>query len=193
VSPEHLATALRDRAGGRRLIKELSAASTPLSREELNTYLIRVGRHEAPVVLLAAWEVGLIDDDLLGQVVGAVWAAAEFPQDCLTRSAWLQMFDAAGYRAGGEYSEPVAVRVYRRAPHRLRRSWSWTADRDRAEWFATNPMRETGLLWVLDAPAESLLCYTGTYERDFVIHTIGLVISAVPDSSLPDRSLDADL
>jgi len=79
------------------------------------------GRHDAPVVLKAAWDTEMIDNDLLGEVIGSVWSTTEFPQDCLTRQVWLRCsrhqasIEWRTRRANGSKPGPIAVRRDRNA------------------------------------------------------------------------------
>src|SRR6185312_2029475 len=81
----------------------------------------RRGRHDAPVVLKAAWDTEMIDNDLLGEVIGSVWSTTEFPQDCLTRQVWLRCsrhqasIEWRTRRANCSKPGPIAVRRDRNA------------------------------------------------------------------------------
>lgn len=164
---------------GDEVLQRIGRDRHPLSRDELESERRLAGRNYGPAILLTAWMGKRIDTDTLAAVIGDVWSSAEFPMDYLRQADWLEMFRAAGYTSEGEPATPKPVRLYRGAPYTYRRRWSWTDDLDRAKWFATKYRRLPGRVWVLDAPAESLLCYVGGYrqEREYVVNTKGLKIT----------------
>lgn len=167
------------------------------SADDFGSLAWRAGRNCAPRNLLYAWMHRKISRETLTASIGEVWSMAEWPLEFLPRQWWLDLFTAAGYTHDGKAaSRPDAlVRVYRGSTHRLRRRWSWTADRERAQWFADryailNPGATA--VYVTDAPPSALLAYIGPEagrgEDEYVVNTTGLKIRPTEHVGAPQRA-----
>jgi hypothetical protein len=112
--------------------------SAVMSTDEFETLLVMNPRNHGPYLLWhhAIWHK--IEAATVAATIGSVWSGAEWPQHYLPRKYWLELFEVAGYTEDGEPADRPAepVRLWRGSEHRYRRRFSWTADRDRAEWFA---------------------------------------------------------
>lgn len=151
---------------------------------ELERLCSREGRNQCPGLLFDAWTTKEISAQTVTALVGPVWCDAEFPEACLKRSYWLELFAVAGYTVDGKAApRPDApVTLWRGADFSRRRGMSWTADREIAEWFATSQSRDRAYGWLFQVKARpsSLLCFNGgpdsRGEAEYVVNTKGLHI-----------------
>lgn len=161
----------------------------PITAEEWNRAAARVGRNPATALLLFTND--LLAPDVLPGAVADAWQSAEFPLSFLTRADWLDLFGRAGYTVDGSPaprpSEPQ--RLYRGCGVRLSRRWSWTPDRDLAQWFADRwpTLGEAAVFEVDASPSAMLATFTGTGddarhgESEVVLNTKGLRIRRAGD------------
>jgi hypothetical protein len=157
---------------------------TTLSQTELDRYLLAEGRNSAPAVLWAAWEGETISFDVLAATVGSVWSLAEFPDQCLEREQWLELFQSASFTVDGQRAprpkEPLTL--WRGSVAERRSDWSWTVDRKVAKRYAGGTMfgRPNGEVWQVTAPPEALLAANlgpdGRKESEYIVNTDGLDI-----------------
>ncbi|HSP10031.1 MAG TPA: hypothetical protein VLU92_10600 [Candidatus Dormibacteraeota bacterium] len=118
---------------------------------------------------------------MLQATIVRVWSDAEVPLRSLTAPEWLEMFAAAGYTDCGKPSPRPAepLRLWRGAPYKYHRRWSWTADFDRAQRFAD---RSRGRVWSAVVPPFALLGadagHEGRNESEYVVNTTGLTIQS---------------
>ncbi len=136
-----------------------------------------------PYLLWLAWYCGKIEPATLTALIAGAWCMAEYPERSLPLADWREMFAAAGYTVEGQPAERPAepVTLYRGAVHARRRGWSWTADREIAQRFASGDFyrRQLGAVYVTSAPPSALLCRihaTGRSEDEYVVDTRGLKI-----------------
>jgi hypothetical protein len=106
-------------------------AGRPLTVDEAETALSRVGRVNGPALLFDLYYSGCLTADMLPALVVGVWSAAEWPSGNLPRSTWINWFRKAAYPPP---SGPLVI--YRGAIPQHARGMAWTTDRQRAEWFA---------------------------------------------------------
>lgn len=169
-----------------------------MNQEEFTRLHLLVGRNRGPVLLWDAFVGGQITKETLAAVIGDVWSDAELPERLLRpRSAWLFLFKMAGYTVNGRpASRPVqAVNLYRGATPRYARRMAWSADPERAEWFAARVRLfgyENACVYTSEVPPESLLCrlhdpVNGRGEDEYVIDPAGINITR----ALAEVSADA--
>ncbi len=93
----------------------------------------------------------------------------EFPAAYFDPPAmWVDLFDEAGYTVDGQSAprptQPVTL--YRGCHHDRRFGMSWTADLERARWFADRDLGlGPGLVYVTTADPKSLLAFIGDGHR----------------------------
>jgi len=151
--------------------------------EELFTMLVGVGRDHGPYVMAAVHSHGALDQRHAGVVVPLVWSMVEHPLLALETDTWRELFSFAGYTFNGRRRvKPRTPRLlYRGADEAHRAGWSWTEDRQQAQWFADRTIHPTpGRVWqAVVEPARLLARITSTRqgEREWVVDTEGLDIS----------------
>ncbi len=95
-----------------------------------------IGRNDQPERLYRAWYGREIDVATLREWILSTWQAAEWPAS-LGHRHWLEMFDATGFVTDdGAFDPPSSLTLYRGAARERARGFSWTWERDKAEWFA---------------------------------------------------------
>lgn len=168
------------------LIASWIEAQTSISRDDFEVALSRAGRVHGPFLLGLAWWGRKIETVTLTALVSGVWSEAEYPQRSLRLVDWRELFAAAGYTVDGQPAARPAepVTLYRGAVHSRRRGWSWTADYETAQRFASGDLngRQSGLVYVTSAPPLALLCgihVASRSEDEYVVDTRGLKIAAL--------------
>jgi hypothetical protein len=154
-----------------------------LDQQEFEELLGRAGRVNGPALLFDAWYGESLTHDVLAAVIGGVWSAAEYPNQCLEHETWRELFDAAGFTIDGVPAErPTAsVELWRGSVPERRTDWSWSTDRAVAEKFAAGVRgRKPGRLYRVMAPPQALLCANNDRsEAEYVVDTRDLVIEEV--------------
>ncbi len=119
------------------LVDHFHAAGEPAAAE-LDEALGRVGRNHGPALLVDLWSEGLLTAEAAMRAVPSTWCGCEFPSRTVDADLWRALFDLAGYTVEGISAErPTrSLRLYRGAVPKHRDGWSWTDDRQLAEWFA---------------------------------------------------------
>lgn len=163
---------------------DTQAVGGTISSTELDQYLLAEGRNGGPAVLWVAWEGEMISYDTLAAHVGAVWSLAEFPDQCLEREQWLELFRCASFTVDGKRAalptEPLTL--WRGAVPERRADWSWTTDPEVARTYASGTMlgRPMGKVWQVVAPPGALLAANlgpdTRKESEYVVDTRGLNI-----------------
>lgn len=158
-----------------------------LTADQWDDLACRAGRVHAPALLYAAWEGGVIADDVVAEVIGSVWAMAEYPDRSLARAEWRELFDAAGYTVDGHRSprpaEPLVL--WRGSVPERALDWSWSASREVAERYAAGRVagRQPGRLYRAVVPPEALLCSNAGHDRgeaEYVVDTA--LVDAITDA-----------
>jgi len=161
------------------------ADGLPVTAEEMLTLFVRAGRVHGPGLLFEAWNLGLLDRDTLCIAAAEAWTMAEYPEQTLGRSAWVELFTEAGFTINGAPADrpSASTRLYRGAPKERRRRMAWSSDWFIAARFATGYMRQLGTVWMVDAPPESLLAVIldGREEAEYVVDTRGIKVVPGPD------------
>ncbi len=149
---------------------------------DLDQALSRVGRDHGPSLLVALVDEGLLTVEAAAKAVPSAWCGVEFPNRALDNTDWRHLFHLAGYTVDGVPSERPAspLRLFRGAVPDHRGGWSWTEDRELAEWFADRPHNcGQGQVWTAVVEPWRLLARI-TEERpgesEYVVDTQGLVI-----------------
>lgn len=152
--------------------------------DEIETAGARLGRNAYPVLVADLHAEGLLLPDVAAVVVPAAWSLVEFPNRTLSADLWRALFDLAGYTVEGvpasRPSEPL--QLWRGALHEWRAGWSWTDDRDLAQWFADRPHNAgRGQVWTADVEPARLLARISEQragESEYVVDARGLEILA---------------
>lgn len=158
------------------------------TRDEVHTASVRLGRNSFPALVADLWANGAlrIDEDF-SHLVAAAWEMAEFPLRQLDEYTWRDLFSDAGFTIDGKHAPTLSQQdvptLYRGAAPDSRAGWSWTPDRDLAEWFRDRfDYDKTRRLYVLAPPAAAVLAVftsdgsEGEFrgESEWVIDTAGL-------------------
>lgn len=166
------------------LLDYLLGDPDPYDHEELLTALGRVGRDHGPYVVAVLHTWGELLPRHAGVVVPDVWSGVEHPLAALDRGAWRKLFDYAGYTFNGRRrARPRLSRVlFRGADEAHRDGWSWTDDRDLAQWFADRDMHKApGRVWQATVDPSRLLARITSVregESEYVVDTDGLAITS---------------
>jgi hypothetical protein len=164
------------------LVEYLLTEAPDYDLDDLQMMLIRVGRNYGPYVVNELYCNGDLHPRQAQVVVPDVWSMVEHPLHALDRDEWRQLFNLAGYTHNGKRrAKPRKPRLlYRGADEEHRDGWSWTDDRDKAQWFADRIIHaEPGQVWQATVePARLLARITdGREESEYVVDTSGLAIS----------------
>lgn len=109
-----------------------------------------VGRNRAPSILFDALLAGELPEGDMPWLTADAWTMCEYPTRVEESLMWLALFDRIGYRnaAGDRLDRPEQIILYRGASVREREigeyGMSWTTDRERARWFATEYFARAG-------------------------------------------------
>lgn len=163
--------------------QQIYAADT-LTTVELEKLIGFADRNYGPLFLEVACSEAKVTSNTVADLVGRVWAMAEFPDRQLDHDTWRWLFDVAGYTVDGQRqsrpSEPVLL--YRGSVPERRTDWSWTTNVDVAAKYASGTMRGrlTGRLWTCLVPPDRLLAKNTIRDEDeIVVDTRGLHIKAL--------------
>lgn len=126
-----------------------------------------LGRNSYPALVLQLHvELGLAPI-VLAHCVPSAWQDCEFPTLTLDEDSWEWLFGDAGFTINGvKAPRPTApIRMFRGAVAEHARGWSWTEDRDLAQWFADRPHNDgRGRLYSAAVPPGALFaCMTGDW------------------------------
>ncbi len=167
------------------------AASSPLYEDENGYYFdgqidaeifsaasSRVGRNNAPALLCDLYYGKSLDLAAHPSVVARAWSLPEYPERCIRRGIWVQLFRSAGYTHDGQPASPPTepITVYRGCTPDGRAGMAWTSDLAIAHRFAHDQLRgrAVGHVYAFDAPPGKLLTYiheTGRQESEYVVDT----------------------
>jgi hypothetical protein len=152
LTPESIADPIREES-------ELMEM-TPFAKE-----MLRLDRNDQPYWLWRAWDGGEIDTETLREWILPTWEMAEFPAS-LGQGLWLEMFDATGFVSDGWDEPPDPLTVYRGAAVSRACGFSWTWERERADWFAQRIAlaRIPAAVYEITLPREMLLAVIGGVE-----------------------------
>ena len=118
-----------------------------------------LGRNDYPVLVASLHaELGLAPV-VLAHCVASAWQICEFPNLNLDEESWEWMFSDAGFTINGvQAARPASpIRMFRGAVPEHTRGWSWTEDRDLAQWFADRDHNGgRGRLYVAEVPPSAL-------------------------------------
>lgn len=153
------------------------------SVEQVEAVELRLGRNYGPAILFDLFSGGKLAPEVATALVADFWSMAEYPQDCLDDETWDELFDLAGYTVDGRPATkpPEPIQLYRGSTEEFARRWSWTDDRDRAEWFASRAVGPPGERTVWTALVEpwrlrARIHESSRGESEYVIDTVGLEV-----------------
>ena len=148
----------------------LSLPEEQLTLDALDTAMSRLGRNYEPALVATMyWEREEFIRPHLPELVIGAWGSAEFPSSCLDPYVWEELFSEAGFTVNGKpaHRPKEPVRVYRGAAPEHKIGWSWTPDREQAEWFRDrfNFDGSRKLYTMLAQPLDMLAILDGTTHR----------------------------
>jgi len=155
------------------------------SVENIERAGVELGRNSYPALLWNLNQLRPLRPEVAAVVVPSAWSGAEFPNRQLSGKRWRLLFDIAGYTVDGVPSPlPTStLRLWRGAHPKYRRGWSWTDDRDKAQWFAARNALLTGpddeVVWVADVQPDRLLAKITELrgESEYVVDARGLKVT----------------
>jgi hypothetical protein len=138
--------------------------------------LLVVGRNAAPRLLWQWYDAGEFAEsvDVLRALICDVWSGAEWPLACLCADDWREMWHEVGFVSDtGKRPPAEPLVVYRGATPDSARGWSWTADLQKARWFAGRQVlfQRDGRVYVtaVDPSAVLALIDGGRGEAEVVV------------------------
>lgn len=175
----------------REALKTAHEARGPLSMEEVQTMILRLGRNDGPRLMAGLHVDGLLTSEA-AVLVGQVWSSSEYPDRDLGRVEWLQLFEAAGYCEDGvrAHRPSTPLRLYRGSVPERRSDWSWTDDIRVAQDYAFSGIsaRPEGRVWTALVPPPNMLARNlGRGEAEYVVNTAGLLIEEAPPMTPAQR------
>lgn len=138
-------------------------------------------RNDLPHLLVEAYVRNLLTPAHLAKGIEETWTLTEYPSSGLSEQYWVQLFEEVGYlhnskRAPKERpTEPLTL--YRGATRDRQMGLSWTADLERAIWFAQRFHEASGFesAYVYEAVVmpDALLAYFNEArgEEEYVVDT----------------------
>ncbi len=147
-----------------------------IDAQTFSTASSRVGRNNAPALLVDLYCGGSLDLVAHPGVVARAWSLPEYPERCMEPVIWVELFRTAGYTHDGLPATPPTepITVYRGCTPDGRAGMAWTSDLAMARRFAHDQLRRrpVGHVYAFDAPPIALLAYiheTGRQESEYVI------------------------
>ena len=101
------------------------------------------------------------------KALGDAWVMGEYPEQAMRRRQWLPIFRSAGYHdEESPAAAPDRITLWRGGIRRC--GMSWTADRDRAEWFQHrfDLLGTVGRLWTITVGPDRLLAHYHVQHRN---------------------------
>lgn len=123
-----------------------------------------------------------LSDDDLGMILGIFWQSIEqiSLDNSLSGKEIVKMFKRANKETMMDEDErkifdslPEQVTVYRGVTSynkRQTKAFSWTTDKQIAEWFANRFNTGTGEVWTLTVPKERILCAFEGREKELIVN-----------------------
>lgn len=111
-------------------------------------------------LLVDLFREGMLEASVAAVVVSSTWSIAEYPLRQLDADEWRALFDLAGFTVDGVPAERPSepIQLWRGAPEEHSRGFSWTEDRELAQWFADRPQQMgQAVVWEVEAPPHLLL------------------------------------
>jgi len=178
---EVISEAERQRLLRKQHLQRLTAAAVGFRDGErdwdsLRRHMMGIGRNELPGLLSLFWD-GLPREQPI-KALGDAWVTCEYPEQAMPRREWLPIFRSAGYHdEESPAAAPDRITLWRGGI--LRCGMSWTADRDRAEWFQHrfDHPGTVGRLWTITVGPDRLLAHYHTQHRsedEYVIDSTGI-------------------
>jgi hypothetical protein len=155
--------------------------------ENIEEAALRLGRNWYPALVSGVSQAGWLSAETARIVVPAAWSSAEFPMLQLEPDEWRELFDLAGYtiECVATARPTESLTLWRGALSEHRNGWSWTDDRDLAQWFADRPHNAgRGQVWAAAVDPCRLLARISEQrpgESEHVIDARGLAV-ALADS-----------
>lgn len=134
-----------------------------------------MSHEELPQLLSYIWD--RLPDAELVKALGETWVMSDAPEKHLPRRQWLPIFRKVGFHDGGQrVAPPERIQLWRGGVRRT--GMSWTADRERAEWFQHRwDVLQPGKLWTITVGPDRLLArYHDDHRREdeYVIDSTGI-------------------
>jgi 8-oxo-dGTP pyrophosphatase MutT (NUDIX family) len=132
-----------------------------------------------PDLLLTLVEEDCLTEKATRKLLAEVWMQTEFPGVNGGNERWLDAFDAAGWVSDNKSERPTTpMTLYRGAVEDHKIGLAWTADPERAAWFAKrfNYGDDVGKVYRrIFQPHELLARFTGRNEDEYVCWTRDLM------------------
>jgi hypothetical protein len=133
---------------------------------------------------------GRLPHRALRECLAFAWTASEYPGRAIPKKRTLRLFRLAGWMSDttGEVNDHdaparplIPLRLWRGSTARYQRGLAWTADPERAAWFA-NRWHDGAKVWECTVPPARLLAsFNGRGEAEFVCDVQGLVVRPVAE------------
>jgi len=140
----------------------------------------QLGRNDLPWALdWAICEKQLTDLNEIAQGIEDAWTGPDGPMNYLRKIDWAHYFSMVGFLHNtvrtSAPTEPITV--YRGSTRSRRFRWSWTEDREQAEWFTTR-LTNAGIeahLWTAEIPAGKAMARfdAARSEAEWVFDPVG--------------------
>lgn len=126
-----------------------------------------------PDLLLTLIEESCLTPAAVRELLADVWTVTEFPGHNGGVDRWRDAFDQAGWLSDDDSAQPTEpLTLYRGATPEHQYGMSWTADPERARWFAkrfSSPHSPGYIYRRTFAPREILARFTGRNEDEYVV------------------------
>lgn len=133
----------------------------------------RAGRNDYPFLLATAvlMDGTLTDVDEIAEALAEAWTSAEYPESSVEQIVWQTIFGLTGFVEDGKrMAVPVTapLTLYRGAVDKRKTGMSWTADLEKARWFAGRFAKAfgTGQVWQITVDPESILGHFADRRED---------------------------
>ena len=148
---------------------------TRLLKRYGNDYGKAIWLYETPfrwAMLLVWFEFGMIEDDVLAELILSVYATSAIPRDMATEKS-VNIFRSVGFVSDDGSTRPTEpIRVYRGGHAE---GMSWTTSLETAEWFAMRLGLDETVLSAIAPPEAILAIINGRGENEIVVDPSKLV------------------
>ena len=163
-----------------RLITDAIQAASD-GEKDWDTLAHYLGRNDKPMLLISVWHRLPVDQKV--KAIADAWTSAEIPERQFNRHTWIPMFREVGFIDENRLATPPPEAALWRGGVKKTRM-SWTADRERGEWFAHRWDRidKPGKLWTVTVGPDRLLAHFHEQHRnedEYVIDPTKLRFKAI--------------
>jgi hypothetical protein len=130
---------------------------------------------DLPDLVLDLLEENCFTEEAARELLEHAWVSTEFPEQNGGSERWQEAFDAAGWISDDDSERPTEpMTLYRGAAEGHALGMAWTADRERAAWFARRfgtAMSEGHVYKIVVDPRMILARFAGRNEDEYVLWT----------------------